>query len=147
VGVDVIGDNVTEINVTSLLQEIFDQTGCDVAALFVRCAGSRHRKKAEHFCHLGDKRLLQFAPLLSNCLAVLLSEVLKNFPNCFKIRVQCKASLLRTMPWRSRRSKILRSHNESCATIKASLIAASKDSRMVALNCIIKNIQPISVGV
>ena len=37
VGVDVIGDYVTEINVTSptCFQEIFDQTGCDVAALFV----------------------------------------------------------------------------------------------------------------
>lgn len=36
-GVDVIGDSVTEINVTSptCFQEIFDQTGCDVAALFV----------------------------------------------------------------------------------------------------------------
>ena len=36
-GVDVIGDCVTEINVTSptCFQEIFDQTGCDVAALFV----------------------------------------------------------------------------------------------------------------
>ena len=36
-GVDVIGNYVTEINVTSptCFQEIFDQTGCDVAALFV----------------------------------------------------------------------------------------------------------------
>ena len=36
-GVDVIGDYVTEINVTSptCFQEIFDQTGCDVVALFV----------------------------------------------------------------------------------------------------------------
>ena len=36
-GIDVIGDYVTEINVTSptCFQEIFDQTGCDVAALFV----------------------------------------------------------------------------------------------------------------
>ena len=36
-GVDVIGDCVTEINVTSptCFQEIFDQTGCDVALLFV----------------------------------------------------------------------------------------------------------------
>ena len=36
-GVDVIGDCVTEINVTSptCFQEIYDQTGCDVAALFV----------------------------------------------------------------------------------------------------------------
>ena len=33
-GVDVIGDSVTEINVTSptCFQEIFDQTGCDVAS-------------------------------------------------------------------------------------------------------------------
>ncbi|MDA8445180.1 glutathione synthase [Paracidovorax valerianellae] len=36
-GVDVIGDCVTEINVTSptCFQEIYDQTGCDVAALFM----------------------------------------------------------------------------------------------------------------
>lgn len=36
-GVDVIGECVTEINVTSptCFQEIFDQTGCDVAALFI----------------------------------------------------------------------------------------------------------------
>ena len=36
-GVDVIGDCITEINVTSptCFQEIFDQAGCDVAALFV----------------------------------------------------------------------------------------------------------------
>ena len=36
-GVDVIGDCVTEINVTSTtcFQEIFDQTGCNVAAMFV----------------------------------------------------------------------------------------------------------------
>ncbi|CAM3520446.1 glutathione synthase [Paracidovorax anthurii] len=36
-GVDVIGDCVTEINVTSptCFQEIHDQTGCDVASLFV----------------------------------------------------------------------------------------------------------------
>ena len=36
-GVDVIGECVTEINVTSptCFQEIYDQTGCDVAALFV----------------------------------------------------------------------------------------------------------------
>ena len=36
-GVDVIGDCVTEINVTSptCFQEIFDQTGCDVGALFI----------------------------------------------------------------------------------------------------------------
>ena len=36
-GVDVIGDCITEINVTSptCFQEIFDQTGCDVAALVV----------------------------------------------------------------------------------------------------------------
>jgi len=37
VGLDVIGDKLTEINVTSptCFQEIFDQTGFDVAALFV----------------------------------------------------------------------------------------------------------------
>ena len=37
IGLDIIGHNVTEINVTSptCFQEIFDQTGCDVAALFV----------------------------------------------------------------------------------------------------------------
>ena len=36
-GVDVIGDCVTEINVTSptCFQEIFDQTGCDVASLYM----------------------------------------------------------------------------------------------------------------
>lgn len=36
-GVDVIGDCVTEINVTSptCFQEIYDQTGCDVAFLFI----------------------------------------------------------------------------------------------------------------
>ena len=36
-GIDVIGDRVTEINVTSptCFQEIFDQTGFDVAAMFV----------------------------------------------------------------------------------------------------------------
>ena len=36
-GVDVIGDCVTEINVTSptCFQEIFDQTGCDVAFMFI----------------------------------------------------------------------------------------------------------------
>jgi glutathione synthase len=37
VGLDVIGDKLTEVNVTSptCFQEIADQTGCDVAALFV----------------------------------------------------------------------------------------------------------------
>ena len=37
IGLDVIGDNLTEINVTSptCFQEIFDQTGCDVSALFM----------------------------------------------------------------------------------------------------------------
>ena len=37
VGLDGIGDCLTEINVTSptCFQEIFDQTGCDVAALFI----------------------------------------------------------------------------------------------------------------
>ncbi|MDI9332442.1 MAG: glutathione synthase [Alphaproteobacteria bacterium] len=37
VGLDIIGDRLTEINVTSptCFQEITDQTGCDVAALFI----------------------------------------------------------------------------------------------------------------
>jgi glutathione synthase len=37
IGLDVIGTNVTEINVTSptCFQEIFDQTGCNVAAIFI----------------------------------------------------------------------------------------------------------------
>ena len=37
IGLDIIGHSVTEINVTSptCFQEIFDQTGCDVAALFI----------------------------------------------------------------------------------------------------------------
>jgi glutathione synthase len=37
VGLDVIGDSLTEINVTSptCFQEIFDQTGFDVAAMFI----------------------------------------------------------------------------------------------------------------
>jgi glutathione synthase len=37
IGLDVIGTSVTEINVTSptCFQEIFDQTGCDVAALYI----------------------------------------------------------------------------------------------------------------
>jgi glutathione synthase len=37
IGLDVIGTSVTEINVTSptCFQEIFDQTGCDVAAIFI----------------------------------------------------------------------------------------------------------------
>jgi len=37
IGLDVIGDKLTEINVTSptCFQEIADQTGCDVAALFI----------------------------------------------------------------------------------------------------------------
>jgi len=36
VGLDIIGDSLTEINVTSptCFQEITDQMGCDVAALF-----------------------------------------------------------------------------------------------------------------
>lgn len=36
-GLDIIGDKVTEINVTSptCFQEIHDQTGCDVPALFI----------------------------------------------------------------------------------------------------------------
>ena len=45
-GVDVIGDCVTEINVTSptCFQEIFDQTGCDVASLFVAALESAMAK-------------------------------------------------------------------------------------------------------
>ena len=37
IGLDIIGTSVTEINVTSptCFQEIFDQTGCDVAAIFI----------------------------------------------------------------------------------------------------------------
>jgi glutathione synthase len=37
VGLDIIGDNLTEVNVTSptCFQEIFDQTGFDVAAMFI----------------------------------------------------------------------------------------------------------------
>ncbi len=37
IGLDVIGTNVTEINVTSptCFQEIFDQTGCDVASIYM----------------------------------------------------------------------------------------------------------------
>ena len=37
VGLDIIGDSLTEINVTSptCFQEITDQMGCDVAALFL----------------------------------------------------------------------------------------------------------------
>ena len=38
IGLDVIGDSLTEINVTSptCFQEIFDQTGFDVAAMFIQ---------------------------------------------------------------------------------------------------------------
>ena len=37
IGLDIIGPSVTEINVTSptCIQEIFDQTGCDVASIFM----------------------------------------------------------------------------------------------------------------
>jgi glutathione synthase len=37
VGLDIIGDSLTEINVTSptCFQEITDQMGCDVSALFI----------------------------------------------------------------------------------------------------------------
>ena len=48
-GVDVIGDCVTEINVTSptCFQEIQQQTGCDVAALFVDALEAAiHKEKA-----------------------------------------------------------------------------------------------------
>jgi glutathione synthase len=45
VGLDVIGDKLTEINVTSptCFQEIFDQTGFDVAAMFVDAVESAVR--------------------------------------------------------------------------------------------------------
>lgn len=48
VGLDVIGECVTEINVTSptCFQEIFDQTGCDVAALFVTALEAALRQPA-----------------------------------------------------------------------------------------------------
>ena len=38
VGLDIIGDSLTEINVTSptCFQEIFDQTGFDVAQMFIQ---------------------------------------------------------------------------------------------------------------
>jgi len=37
VGLDVIGDYLTEVNITSptCFREIHDQTGCNVAALFI----------------------------------------------------------------------------------------------------------------
>jgi len=37
IGLDIIGTSVTEVNVTSptCFQEIFDQTGCDVASIFI----------------------------------------------------------------------------------------------------------------
>lgn len=46
-GVDVIGDYVTEINVTSptCFQEIQQQTGCDVASLFIDALESATNKK------------------------------------------------------------------------------------------------------
>ncbi len=49
VGLDVIGEYLTEVNVTSptCFREIMDQTGCDVAALFVdalEAAAARERK-------------------------------------------------------------------------------------------------------
>jgi glutathione synthase len=46
VGLDVIGDSLTEINVTSptCFQEITQQTGCDVAALFLDALEARIRQ-------------------------------------------------------------------------------------------------------
>ncbi len=47
VGLDIIGDSLTEINVTSptCFQEIFEQTGCDVPALFVNALEAAASKK------------------------------------------------------------------------------------------------------
>ena len=44
IGLDVIGEHLTEINVTSptCFQEIFDQTGFDVAAMFVQALEDAH---------------------------------------------------------------------------------------------------------
>ncbi|HVB48075.1 MAG TPA: glutathione synthase [Burkholderiales bacterium] len=46
VGLDVIGEHVTEINVTSptCFREIQDQTGCDVAGMFVQALEAKLRK-------------------------------------------------------------------------------------------------------
>ncbi|OIQ75710.1 glutathione synthetase [mine drainage metagenome] len=48
VGIDIIGDVLTEINVTSptCFQEISQQTGCDVAALFVDAVERAVKAKA-----------------------------------------------------------------------------------------------------
>lgn len=49
IGLDVIGHNVTEINVTSptCFQEIHQQTGCDVAALFIDALQLQAEKLSE----------------------------------------------------------------------------------------------------
>ena len=46
IGLDVIGDSLTEINVTSptCFQEIFDQTGFDVATMFVQALEAAHAR-------------------------------------------------------------------------------------------------------
>jgi glutathione synthase len=58
-GVDVIGDCITEINVTSptCFQEIFDQTGCDVAALFVDALEAAVEACAHSACPLESRKL------------------------------------------------------------------------------------------
>ncbi|WP_312519037.1 glutathione synthase [Massilia sp.] len=49
VGLDVIGDFLTEVNVTSptCFQEIFDQTGFDVAAMFIDAVEQEANKQAQ----------------------------------------------------------------------------------------------------
>ena len=51
VGLDVIGDSLTEINVTSptCFQEIADQTGFDVAAMFVDALETAIRQAPQSF--------------------------------------------------------------------------------------------------
>jgi glutathione synthase len=51
VGLDVIGDRVTEINVTSptCFQEITDQTGFDVPAMFVDALKPRYARLVNPF--------------------------------------------------------------------------------------------------
>ena len=46
VGLDIIGDYLTEVNVTSptCFQEIFDQTGFDVAAVFIDAVEARAQR-------------------------------------------------------------------------------------------------------
>ena len=50
VGLDVIGENLTEINVTSptCFREITAQTGCDVAARFINALERRSSAAASH---------------------------------------------------------------------------------------------------